>query len=88
MAARGEFYQKGVRNGWFCDNEIREWEDMPPYDGGDKYYISKDLIDVTLLEPFVMKQINGGVTDDTEKKEGDTNGKSDGTDGVSDTAVL
>ena len=88
MAARGEFYQKGIRNGWFCDNDVREWEDMPPYDGGDKFYISKDLIEVSLLEAFVMKQINGGVTDDTEKTGGDSDGKSDGENGVSDTAVL
>ncbi|MCM1577966.1 MAG: phage portal protein [Ruminococcus sp.] len=60
MSARGEFYQKGIRNGWFCDNDIREWEDMTPYEGGDKFYISKDLIEVSLLEPFVLKQIYGG----------------------------
>lgn len=88
MAARGEFYQKGIRNGWFCDNDIREWEDMPPYEGGDKFYISKDLIDVSLLEPFVMKQINGGGTEDEEKTGGDENGKSDDGDGTSDAAVL
>lgn len=87
MAARGEFYQKGIRNGWFCDNDVRELEDMPPYEGGDKYYISKDLIEVSLLEAFVMKQINGGGTD-TEKNGGDPDGKSDNGDGVSDTAVL
>ncbi len=74
MAARGEFYQKGLRNGWFSDNDIREWEDMAPYEGGDVYYVSKDLIDVKLLEPFVMKQINGG---DEEKNGGDPSEQSD-----------
>ena len=67
MSARGEFYQKGLRNGWFSDNEIREWEDMPPYSGGDKYYISKDLIEVDLLHDFVMQSIN-------KKNGGDTYG--------------
>ena len=60
---------------------------MPPYEGGDKYYISKDLIEVSLLEAFVMKQINGGATD-TEKNGGDSDELSDDKGGASDTAVL
>lgn len=60
MSARGEFYQKGLRNGWFSPNEIREWEDMPPYPDGDKHYISKDLIDVEYMTEFIKTQIDGG----------------------------
>lgn len=88
MASRGEFYQKGIRNGWFCDNDIREWEDMPPYEGGDKYYISKDLIEVSLLEAFVMKQINGGGTDDGSLIGGDYGEQSDDKGNASGSAVL
>lgn len=59
MGSRGEFYQKGLRNGWFSANEIREWEDMPPYEGGDRHFVSKDLIDVDLLDEFMLQQVNG-----------------------------
>ncbi|MDE7303365.1 MAG: phage portal protein, partial [Oscillospiraceae bacterium] len=38
MSARGKFYQKGIRNGWFCDNDVRELEDMPPYEVRAKFY--------------------------------------------------
>lgn len=65
MGSRGEFYQKGIRNGWFSANEVREWEDMPPYEGGDRHFVSKDLIDVDLLDEFMRQQVgsisyNGG----------------------------
>ena len=72
MGSRGEFYQKGLRNGWFSDNEIREWEDMPPYEGGDRHFVSKDLIDVDLLDEFMRQQVgvtnsnNGGESNEDE----------------------
>ena len=69
MGSRGEFYQKGLRNGWFSDNEIREWEDMPPYEGGDRHYISKDLIDVDLLDEFMQRQIGGNSNNGGEKED-------------------
>ena len=49
MKTRGEFYFKGVRTGWFCPDEVRAWEDMPPIKGGDTYYVSKDLIPVDMI---------------------------------------
>lgn len=41
--ARGEFYFKGVRSALFKPNEIRAWEELPPVEGGDTLYVSKDL---------------------------------------------
>lgn len=43
MRARGEFYFKGVRSGWFTPNEVRAWEELPPQPGGDDLYMSGDL---------------------------------------------
>lgn len=37
MAARGEFYTKLTNLGAFSPNEIRDFEDMNPRDGGDVY---------------------------------------------------
>lgn len=48
MATRGEFYMKGVRTGWFCLDDVRSLEDLPPLPDtlGQEFYISKDLISV------------------------------------------
>lgn len=40
---RGNFYFRGIRSGWFTPNEVRAYEELPPLDGGDKLYMSKDL---------------------------------------------
>lgn len=34
-AARAAFYASGLQNGWFCINEVRALENMPPVEGGD-----------------------------------------------------
>lgn len=46
MRTRGDFYQKGIRSGWFKPNEVRAWEDLPPEKGGDTLYLSKDLFPI------------------------------------------
>jgi len=43
---RAEFYFRGTRSGWFTPNEVRALEELPPLPGGDKLYISKDLIPI------------------------------------------
>lgn len=42
-ATQAEVYFKAVRSGYYSINEIREWEDLPPVEGGDKPMISGDL---------------------------------------------
>ncbi|MFM9785430.1 phage portal protein, partial [Streptomyces scabiei] len=46
MQTRGNFYQQGIRSGWFKPNEVRAWEDLPPEEGGDTLYLSKDLFPI------------------------------------------
>lgn len=46
IKTRGEFYFKGVRSGWFKPNEIRAYEELPPEPGGDRLYMSKDLMPI------------------------------------------
>lgn len=55
MTTRGEFYFKGIRSAWFTPNEVRALEDMPPVKGGDKLYISRDLISLDLIDKIPMK---------------------------------
>lgn len=35
--ARNEAYSIGRNGGWYSVNDIREWEDLPPVEGGDTY---------------------------------------------------
>lgn len=43
IKTRGEFYFKGIRSGWFKPNEVRAYEELPPVEGGNELYMSKDL---------------------------------------------
>lgn len=47
MNTRGNYYFKAVRSAWLSPNGIRELEDLPPFDGGDEYFISKDLVPIS-----------------------------------------
>lgn len=64
MTARGDFYFKMIRSGIMSPNDIRKLEDLPPYDGGDVYYVSRDLISTKLLEDYTLKDI--GKDDDND----------------------
>lgn len=55
MTTRGDFYQKGIRSAWFTPNDVRMLEDMPPVKGGDKLYISRDLISLDLIDKIPLK---------------------------------
>ena len=56
MKTRGEFYFKGIRSSWFCADEIRALEDMPPIKNGDIFYVSKDLIPVDMVRDLNTKK--------------------------------
>lgn len=56
MERRGEFYQIGLRNSWLTVNEIRELEDLPPVEGGDRRYLSRDLWDADNYDEFMKSQ--------------------------------
>lgn len=58
-ATQAEVYFKAVRSGYYTINDIREWEDLPPVEGGDKPLISGDLYPIdTPLE--LRKSLKGG----------------------------
>lgn len=47
-AVRSNFYQQGIRNGWFTQNEVRQLEDLPPKDlqAANNLWISGDLYNI------------------------------------------
>ena len=62
-----EVYFKAVRSGYYTINEIRELEDLPPVENGDKPFISGDLYPIdTPLE--LRKSLKGGDKDDNKEK--------------------
>jgi len=44
IKSRYEAYQIAFNNGWMSDNEIREKENMNPREGGDRYYVSSQVV--------------------------------------------
>ena len=57
MEKRGNFYQQMIRNGIFTPNFCAMLEDAPPYEGGDKHYMSRDLCPVELYDEFIKNSI-------------------------------
>lgn len=50
-AARVNFYQSGIQNGWLSQNDVREYEDLNPIDGGDTYRAPVNLAPVDAPPP-------------------------------------
>ncbi|MCS4486378.1 phage portal protein [Staphylococcus sp. GRT3] len=64
-ATQAEVYFKALRSGYYTINEIREWEDLPPVENGDKPLISGDLYPIDI--PLEMrKSLKGGDTDEKQ----------------------
>lgn len=51
-ATRATFYTQMVNAGLMCPNEVRELEDLDPYDGGDNFFMQGAMVPVDrLLNP-------------------------------------
>lgn len=57
MEKRGNFYQIMLRSSAMTVNEVRRLEDLPPVEGGDKRYMSRDLCPVELYDEFIKNSI-------------------------------
>lgn len=51
MAARMNFYQSGIQNGWLSQNDVREYEDLNPIKDGDTYRAPANLLPVGAPPP-------------------------------------
>lgn len=69
MEKRGNFYQILYRNGIMSANEIRILEDLPPVEGGDKRYISRDLCPVDLFDDFIKSSITTNTNKNSPQEE-------------------
>lgn len=57
IKTRGDFYQRGIRNGWFTPNDVRAWEDLPPDPNGNELLVSKDLVPLKNLQGEPGKEV-------------------------------
>ena len=48
-AARANFYNTALQNGWLNRNEVRQKENMPPVDGGETYTAQSNLLPLEKL---------------------------------------
>ena len=56
--ARAEFYQKLFSVGSITPNRIRRYENLPGYEGGDRYYVQAGYVPAELIDNVYMKNIN------------------------------
>jgi len=53
---RQAYYNSGIQNGYLSPNDVRELEDMNPYDGGDIYMVNGNMIPVTKIERITQRK--------------------------------
>lgn len=59
-AARTQFYQSGIRNGYLKQDEVRRYEDLPPEGGNaNKLWVSGDLYPID-MDPAQRKSTSKG----------------------------
>ncbi|MGG4086194.1 phage portal protein [Bacillus licheniformis] len=80
MQTRGNFYQQGIRSGWFKPNEVRAWEDLPPEEGGDTLYLSKDLFPIDQVAQQKITSADVPTPPTLEINEGDNENSKGGED--------
>lgn len=69
MEKRGNFYQIMLRSSAMTVNEVRRLENLPPVEGGDKRYISRDLCPVDLFDDFIKSSITTNDNKNSPKEE-------------------
>jgi len=47
--ARATLYQSGITTGWLSPNEVREYENLNPYEEGDDFYMQGAMMPVDML---------------------------------------
>lgn len=58
VSTQAEYYAKAIRNGWMAQDEVRQYEDMPPIGGNaSKLWVSGDLYPID-LDPSERKSTN------------------------------
>lgn len=67
--SRMEFYRGLWNIGVLSQNDIREWEDLNPIDGGDQHFVPQNMMPLSIAEQIVLAQNSGGRGGDTSDVE-------------------
>lgn len=54
--ARGMFYKDLWSVGALSDNEIRDWEEMDPIEGGDRHFVQQGFMPLDKVDEIIAKQ--------------------------------
>lgn len=65
---RAVFYQYMIRNGIYCPNDIAVLEDIPPHEGGNQYYVSRDLCPIDQIRDLISSGSNTSTETPTQTK--------------------
>ena len=58
---RAEFYQAMWTTGAFSANNILDWEEMDPIDGGDQHFVQQGFAPLDMVDKIVQAQIQRGM---------------------------
>jgi HK97 family phage portal protein len=64
---RGEFYNAMWTTGAFSANNILEWEDMDPIEGGDQHFVQQGFAPLDMVDKIIDAQIQRGMLPPTPK---------------------
>jgi HK97 family phage portal protein len=57
---RSEFYKSLWSTGSLSPNDIRDWEELDPVDGGDRYFIQQGFMPLDKVDEVLIAQIKAG----------------------------
>jgi HK97 family phage portal protein len=67
MEARSKFYAAGIQWGWFTRNDVRQWEELNPVEGGDDLWVPMNTMPLGAQGQVVP----GAPPDDDDEDEDD-----------------
>lgn len=63
---RAVFYQYMIRNGVFNPNYVAMLENVPPHEGGEQYYVSRDLCPIEQISDLIASGSNTATPTETK----------------------
>ena len=56
IKTRFEAYGQALMNGWYSPNDIREFEDKNPIEGGDRYFVQQNMMPLDMVDTVVTSK--------------------------------
>lgn len=77
-AAYAEYVTKLIDRGVYNQNEVRDWDELAPFDGGDTHWIQQNMMPIDMAEEILKSKNNGSGNQESDKQsDGKTSAESD-----------